>query len=162
MSPEVNAAIITGILGLLGIFVTLYRDEFGNLLRKRRRNIRGLWVGEGNDLEVPPQLTYSISQRYDVSFKMKQSGNRISSEVVISLKDRSKHWEAEAEGGFISDSYIHVEYHITVEGALHFGTVILKISDLGDEMTGYYLAKRVVQEGIVFGQVRLAKSPGRQ
>jgi hypothetical protein len=162
MSPEVKAAIITGILGLLGIIVTLYRDELGSLLSKRRRNIQGLWVGEGNDVEVPPDLTYSISQQYDTSFKIKQSGNRFSCHIVISLKDRSKHWEAEAEGAFISDSYIHIEYHITVEGSLHFGAVILKINELGDEMSGYYLAKRVVHDGVVFGQVRLVKSSARK
>jgi hypothetical protein len=164
MDKEVTVALITGISGLVGGLLIGYKDVIIGLLNKsekrssKRRLIKGLWSGHAFDVEAPPYITYKTHLKYQINFTFEQQGDDLTGTSRVSTPDREL--ELVVKGKFISDSYIFIEYSINSNQTVHLGAMIFTISELGDKMSGYYLAKRAIEEGIVFGRIELKRSTG--
>lgn len=154
MSPEVIAAIVTGVLGLATGLLVGFKDEILMALRQSERDLTGLWTGTGGDIEVPPHLKYQHKLEYTIRFQLKQSGRRLSGEGTV---ESDRCLTQRFKGVLYDNDTIIGEYCNTDAASVDRGVVVMTVMGTGKDITGFFLGTRMRETGTAFARIELKK-----
>ena len=156
MSDVVTSAWITAAIGFFGLMIGSFKNEILQIFqRSKTRSVHGSWNGDACDIEVPNDLIYEKIKNYQLELKLIQRGKNISGETLINSNGNSD--THKVFGEIFSDEHIHVNYSMNRKGTVHSGACLLSLNGLGNELNGFYLAKRTQEKGYVFGKMTLKK-----
>ena len=152
-SATIIAALITGIFGVIGGLLVGYREQVVGFLTRKVRSIEGVWSGTAYDIPIPGHLQYSHPLKYEVTVKITQHGKRVKVSL-ISKSDRNNHITVK---GSLEGDYLHSSYKNDDKDIVDYGSSLIQLLGTGKDLKGYFLGRRMREEGVVFGYVELFK-----
>ncbi|MEJ1396358.1 MAG: hypothetical protein RPU52_02355 [Candidatus Sedimenticola sp. (ex Thyasira tokunagai)] len=152
-TATIVAALITGILGIIGGLLVGYREEVVGFFTRKVRSIEGVWSGTAYDIPIPGHLQYSHPLKYEVTAKITQHGKRVKV-ALTSKSDRTNHITVK---GVLEGDYLNSSYKNDDKNIIDYGSSLIKLLGTGKDMKGYFLGRRMREEGVVFGYAELFK-----
>lgn len=141
MDTALIAALLTGLLGLLGVLLNhILQNKYEKrvylpLSKERVQAVCGTWEGESVDIDVPDDDL----KKYKVTATFEKNQKYIQGIYEICKIPDGKTHKFNIIGGFYNDSYLKFDYKNIDESLIHFGVILLKISSNGKHLTGKYL-----------------------
>jgi hypothetical protein len=142
MDKEILVAVLSLIGGitvaLIGAVATIYGSGMMPLLKKRRRQLGGRWVGTASEIEALDSTADHLA-RYTVAFDLKQTRSRVTGKINASSDDGNV-FHDRLEGRLTTEQDLCFTFAAADENVHDFGAAIFHIHPNGREMTGYVLS----------------------
>ncbi len=149
----VLAAVIGGAFSMAGTLIAIYHKEIAYLFRRSRRDVTGSWHGHGTDIVVPGHLEYDSLLKYEYRGELRQRGSRV---VFDGTSDADHAYHVVARG-WIKGDYVFAITQSDEKGVNDFGVAILHYLGTGLDLKGYYLGKRLREDGLVLIRIELKR-----
>lgn len=145
-------AIITGIIGPLLVLFIKYQMEQKRYPKspneRLNKIISSTWKGNFRQLS-PNDNTTIIEQRLDVQFSKK--GRKIIGEAsFISIRDEKTTFSI--MNGKFDGNILKVEYENKNKGIFQNGSMVFKLNDYGDKLTGKFVGYSPASNNIISGE----------
>ena len=145
-------AIITGIIGpilVLQIKYLLEQKKYPKPPNRRLNSIMGsTWQGTFKQLD-PKDNTKIIEQRLDVQFSKK--GRKINGEAsFISIRNEKAIFSI--MNGKFDGNILKIEYENKNREIFQTGSMVFKLNDYGDELTGKFVVYSPASNSIISGE----------
>jgi hypothetical protein len=131
-----------------------YKDQIQDLLGRSKRKISGVWVGRSFDVEVPGLLQYQMKLEYKLRCEINQTGKRITGDIWIEADRVSR---IDVKGHFKDTDYIFVNYKNKDKNTADYGYGVFRLMGTGDVIKGFFIGRRMREEGIVIAYVEVTK-----
>jgi hypothetical protein len=124
--------------------------------RQRGAAINGGWRGEIVQSYGPDGLPKTFLADAEFEFNLEMVRGHLTMRGYIT--DDRNELKVKLSGRFVYESYLKLDYKYTDNpGSINFGTVVLKLNDLGDRCDGRYLGYGAYSTQLVSGAVMLKK-----
>lgn len=160
MAPEVAAAVIAGVFGLVSPVVTYiaikqYDNGVFQRHSERLRALVGKWQGTMHQ-EVGPEGT-PFDAPYTLQLTV--SGKVVSGTGSSHPTFWGKEYDARflVRGGFLHERFLRFDFHNADEAIIQFGSMTLALSDDCESLKGRYVGYGDVSKQIVYGTIDLHK-----
>jgi len=148
-------AIITGLFGILAALITAYRSDLIFMLHRRKRNIKGKWIGQASEKlldDSSRELTYSAA------FEFHQFGSRVTGNIH-STGNNGEHYQAQVKGQMEDEHFVTLVARSSSPQDFNFGVVLLELDAKGKHLNGYALGNGLSAHGIALAKMSLSKDP---
>ncbi len=163
MDITIQAALVTGLLGIVGVFLHHWLGRRSGFQRVylpqnqvRLNAIQGLWEGKGRDVDVPD--TKKRSYTYKVKFS--RSFGKIRGDLEVWSKNIGYHGHFALIGGFYDSTFLKFEYNHKNKNIQQFGIFFLKLSPDARSLNGKFVGFGTSRQDIVEGFVKWEKIQG--
>lgn len=112
----------------------------------------GAWEGKAYDLEHKEEHLEAL-HKDKVTINIKQSGNDIKAEGHLSTDNRIFNFEML---GTVHGEYITFSYDLISNPVIGYGVMFIHFYPIG-KAEGYYLGRRIADDGIVWGKIELER-----
>lgn len=147
------AAVITGLFTFGATLVGVYHREILDIFSRSRRDPTGFWSGTGRDVAVPGTLHYETSLTYKLDGELTKRGRRVRV-VGTSVSDRTSTLRAT---GYLRGDYVVLNYCNVAKDVEDYGCGLLHLLGTREDMEGFFIGKRMREDGVALIQVRLKK-----
>jgi hypothetical protein len=162
MEAPVIAAIITSFVALVGPIITYYvtkriENRANRSVPRPGLDIRGHWQGTGQDLSAKgsrqnPRYTYEI-----LRLTIEGDVNRMTLSSTYRLQGENEPERVTNGDVVIIGEYAQCRYTVTVPGrhGSGFGVMLLRFHPSGSRADGYFIARSMKDDGVIYGTVDL-------
>jgi hypothetical protein len=156
MSPQVSAAIVSGLFTVGGALITFFVTKFFEqrhllpIAGDRRKSLVGHWKGKISQPNVGD---------YDLEMNLNVTKNKVSGLARLGYVEDGKPHSIplSLEGGFFYDRFLKVDYKNTDSAKIQFGSITLHVSSTSNSMNGKFSGYGSISEAVVGGDILLEK-----
>lgn len=156
MSPQVSAAIVSGMFTFLGGLITFFLMKYYEQRQllpvgsARKKALCGDWKGQ--------VIQRSIGS-YEIEMSLAFKGHKIIGKGWLRHNEKNLIISLDMEGGFLYENFLKLDYKNADSAHIQFGSMIFEISPTSRKMKGKFSGYGSISEAVVGGDISLEKNP---
>jgi hypothetical protein len=156
MDPQIVAAIITGIFGLITGILVAKSDSISLRFLNSERTLKPNWRGFAQRVAIENEQC-SLKEQMKCELMLHQRGRRVSGTMKTEVKDSSGkmttfiyQFKGRMEGDYIHCELLPEDKHLS-----RIRKALFVVHSSGERMNGVFIGSRASEERIVLGRYRL-------
>ncbi|BDD08093.1 hypothetical protein FUAX_05250 [Fulvitalea axinellae] len=157
MESRITAAVITGISTIVATLLGGATTWFWTKKNKGTRNLASVINGEWKGLVIEDIPVNGKTKKYDVSWHFVIKRRKIICDSVLEYRENKREEIHQKKyllhGRITHDKFIMLDYYMTDNNQVNFGTEVIEINPVGDVFKGKYVGFSSKQEKILTGKI---------
>lgn len=154
MKELILPVLITSFCTFLATLITIYHKDIFSIPRFRKRNIKGVWKGQG--IERVLGSAFVASEMYEISMEFQQLGNRIRGKGG-GKSSSGEYYEANLRGRMEDEHFIVLRARAISPQEFDIAVMFFELDAKGTKLRGYILANGLTQHAITLSQISLTR-----